>query len=67
VEKLYTVKEMARILNINEGTLYHWISAQRVKVVRFSKRCVRFRMSDVDALLETLSAADQDSQTRRKL
>jgi excisionase family DNA binding protein len=55
MEKLLTIRELAERLNIAEGTAYHWLSAGRLKCVRFSRRCVRFRESDVQQLLDDLS------------
>jgi excisionase family DNA binding protein len=55
VERLLTIRELAERLNIAEGTAYHWLSAGRLKCVRFSKRCVRFRESDVQELLQQLT------------
>jgi excisionase family DNA binding protein len=58
MERLLTVNELAKLLNISSGTVYHWISEDRLPVVRFSKRCVRFRESDVQLLLDSLSQAN---------
>jgi excisionase family DNA binding protein len=55
MEKLLTIRELAERLNIAEGTAYHWLSEGRLQCVRFSKRCVRFRESDVQELLEKLA------------
>ena len=55
MEKLLTIRELAERLNIAEGTAYHWLSEGRLHCVRFSKRCVRFRESDVQKLLDELS------------
>lgn len=55
MEKLLTIRELAERLNIAEGTAYHWLSAGRLKCVRFSKRCVRFREGDVEQLLDDLT------------
>jgi excisionase family DNA binding protein len=55
MEKLLTIRELAERLSIAPGTAYHWLSAGRLKCIRFSKRCVRFRESDVQKLLEELA------------
>jgi excisionase family DNA binding protein len=55
MEKLLTIRELAERLNISVGTAYHWLSGGRLKCVRFSKRCVRFRESDVEELLKQLT------------
>jgi len=57
MEKLLTIRELAERLNIAEGTAYQWLSAGRLKCVRFSKRCVRFRESDVQQLMDELASA----------
>jgi len=54
MERLLTVKELAELLGLNPGSVYHWLSEQRLPCIRFSRRCVRFRESDVQSLLETL-------------
>lgn len=55
MEKLLTIRELAERLNITEGTAYHWLSAGRLTCVRFSRRCVRFRESDVQQMLDDLT------------
>jgi excisionase family DNA binding protein len=54
MEKLLNVVELAERLGISPGTAYHWLSQGRLPAVRFSKRCVRFRESDVQRLLDGL-------------
>jgi excisionase family DNA binding protein len=61
MEKLLTIRELAERLNIAEGTAYHWLSEGRLKCVRFSKRCVRFRDSDVQELLDQLADAGRNT------
>ena len=63
MDRLLTVREVAALLGINPGTVYHWLSQQRLPCVRFSQRCVRFRESDVQALLETLRQPATKSRT----
>ena len=61
MEKLLTIRELAERLNIAEGTAYHWLSEGRLKCVRFSKRCVRFRETDVQELLQQLTDAGRNA------
>ena len=61
MDKLLTIRELAERLNISEGTAYHWLSEGRLKCVRFSRRCVRFREGDVQQLLDDLT---QNKRTR---
>lgn len=48
---LLNIRELAAITGFSEGTLRHWVSEKRVPVVRFSSRCVRFRLSDIQEWL----------------
>jgi excisionase family DNA binding protein len=67
MEKLLTIRELAERLNIAEGTAYHWLSEGRLKCVRFSKRCVRFRESDVQELLQQLTDAGRNATANEQL
>ncbi len=40
--RLWKIEEAAAFLNINSGTLYHWVSEMRVPCLRFGSRCLRF-------------------------
>lgn len=62
MEKLLNVRELAQILGVAQGSIYHWISQNRLPVVRFSKRCVRFRLSDVELLVKRLSNNNQENE-----
>lgn len=71
MDKLLTVKELAELLRVNPGSIYHWISQNRLPVVRFSARCVRFRESEVTKLLDELQTVANQGEgktntTRRK-
>ncbi|MGA8215797.1 MAG: helix-turn-helix domain-containing protein [Candidatus Sulfotelmatobacter sp.] len=39
---LWKVDEAASFLNISSGTLFHWVSQNRVPCLKFGKRCLRF-------------------------
>lgn len=54
MERLFTVRELAKLLSVAEGSIYQWLSQGRLPCIRFSARCVRFRESDIQALVETL-------------
>jgi excisionase family DNA binding protein len=54
MEKLLTIRELAERLGISSGTAYHWLSQGRLPCVRFSSRCVRFRESDVQKMIDQL-------------
>jgi excisionase family DNA binding protein len=47
MDRLLTIKELATLTQLAEGSIYHMISEGRIPVVRISKRCVRFRYSEI--------------------
>lgn len=67
MDRLLTVRELAERLRITPTCVYRWLGEGRLPVVRFSKRCVRFRESDVQQLLEELSNADAGSERNARL
>jgi excisionase family DNA binding protein len=48
MDKLLTVTEAAELLRLSPGTIYHLISRRVVPCVKLSKRCVRFRQSELE-------------------
>jgi excisionase family DNA binding protein len=44
-DRLLKIDEAAAYLGVAVGTLYHWVSQERIPVVRISGRAVRFRLS----------------------
>jgi excisionase family DNA binding protein len=54
-DRLLTVIEAARFLNLSAGGLYHLISQRRIPVIRISSRCVRFRRQALVAWIESLT------------
>jgi len=54
MEKLLTVADLAERLKIAPGSIYHWVAQGRLPCIRFSKRCLRFRESEVSSLLDEL-------------
>ena len=59
-DRLLTVREAARFLNLSVGGLYHLISAKRVPVVRISSRCVRFRRQALIAWIESITQSERE-------
>jgi len=67
MDRLLTVRELAECLGVSVGTTYHWLSQGRLPCVRFSSRCVRFRESDIEKMLEQLGqAAPYDLSIRKQ-
>lgn len=58
-------KEFCEILNISNATLYRWIKAGKIKVIRLSDRAnspVRIPTTEIDRLLNEDSAALQSGE-----
>jgi excisionase family DNA binding protein len=54
-DRLLTINEVATMTGLAVGTLYHFVSQKRIPVVRLSKRCIRFRKSDLATWIEALT------------
>jgi excisionase family DNA binding protein len=57
---LLTAREVAALTGFAEGTIRHWISAQKIPFVRISNRCVRFRREDIEAWIAEKSVVARD-------
>jgi excisionase family DNA binding protein len=63
-EELLDINEVAALVGLSAGTLYHWVSEKRIPFVRFSNRCIRFRLSDIQQWISESSVAP-DSEKRK--
>jgi excisionase family DNA binding protein len=54
-ERLLTIQEVSELTGLAVGTIYHFVSQRRIPVVRLSKRCIRFRYSDLLDWIQTLT------------
>jgi excisionase family DNA binding protein len=59
LDRLMTIDEVAVVTGLSAGTLYHFVSEGRIPVVRISKRCIRFRQSEVQRWLNELSVPER--------
>jgi excisionase family DNA binding protein len=50
-----SVDEIAELLGLAKGTVYHLVSEERIPCVRLSARCLRFRLSEVMEWIEKKS------------
>jgi excisionase family DNA binding protein len=50
---LINIRELSELIGLNCGTIYHFVSQGRIPVVRISSRCIRFRLADIEAWLES--------------
>jgi excisionase family DNA binding protein len=48
-DRLLDVNEVAELLRLAPGSVYHKVSRKEIPCVRLSARCLRFRRSDIDA------------------
>jgi excisionase family DNA binding protein len=63
-DRLLKVHEVAEMLGLAKGTIYHHISAGKLPCIRLSARCVRFQESAIKQFIEKL-AADQSPAARK--
>lgn len=52
MDQLLTVRDLAERLRVTPTCVYRWLGENRLPAVRFSRRCVRFRESDVLQMLD---------------
>jgi excisionase family DNA binding protein len=68
-QSLLTVHEVAELLGLSVGSVYHLISQQRIPVVRLSARCVRFDRTALDAWITSMAVPaylTENAQARNK-
>ncbi|MEI6166467.1 MAG: helix-turn-helix domain-containing protein [bacterium] len=58
-EALLTVKEVAKRWNMCTKTIRRYVDQGLLKQVRFSARCIRYRASEVAAVLATMSGENR--------
>ena len=54
-ERLYTTKEVAYLLSVDESTIYKWADMGKIRYVDLGtgkKRLLRFRKEDIQQLIE---------------
>lgn len=54
-DQLLKVEDVARLLQMSAGTIYHLVSQGRIPCVKLSARCLRFRSADLAAWIEDLA------------
>jgi len=57
-DRLLDIRELSDLLGVAVGSAYHLVSQRRIPekcVVRLSRRCLRFRESEIWRWLESLS------------
>ncbi len=59
-EKLYTVDEVCKMLNVDRRTMVDWVQHHRIPYIRVDKEKVRFRMSDLALWLKKQNATKRE-------
>ena len=54
-DRLLNVREVAELMGLQVGSVYHLISQKRIPVVRLSARCVRVRLSALMRMWDELT------------
>lgn len=54
-DRLLRIGEVSQLTGLSVGTLYHFVSEKRIPVVRLSRRCIRFRLSEIWKWCDELS------------
>jgi excisionase family DNA binding protein len=60
-QQLLTVRQAAKLLGLAEDTLYSWVAARKIPVVRLG-RAIRFRESDLQRMI-----ADRTAPARNEI
>jgi excisionase family DNA binding protein len=61
-EKLMNVYEVASVLGLATGTVYHLVSEKRLPCVRLSRRCLRFQPSAIDEYIRERTEKSRPEQ-----
>jgi excisionase family DNA binding protein len=63
---LLTVRETASILRLSQSAIRSWVLQRRIPFVKLHNKAIRFRRSDIDALvLSSIVPAKTARQTER--
>ena len=55
LERLLTVDEVAELLRLSRGSVYHMVSQGRLPCIRLSKRCLRFSREAIAQMLSEMT------------
>lgn len=62
---LINIKELSALTGIATGTLYHWVSEDRLPHTKLSQRCLRFSVPEIRKWIAGLSQPVGSSDTIR--
>jgi excisionase family DNA binding protein len=58
-DRLMTVVEAAEFLQLDVGTIYHFVSAKKIPVIKISARCIRFSRAGLLQWIESLTQSPE--------
>jgi excisionase family DNA binding protein len=65
-DPLMNIRGVSVLTSLSIGTLYHFVSQGRIPFIRISKRCIKFRRSDIEAWLLEKTILPQDAESSRR-
>jgi excisionase family DNA binding protein len=65
-DPLMDIRGVSVWTSLSIGTLYHFVSQGRIPFIRISKRCIKFRRSDIEAWLLEKTVLPQDAESARR-
>jgi len=63
-DKLLTLKELCDLLHLRPASVYSLVYHKRIPVVKLSSRCLRFRLSDIQAWIATKTVQPMQAQSQ---
>jgi excisionase family DNA binding protein len=64
-DRLLTIHEVSALTRLAVGTLYHFVSDGRIPVIHLSRRCIRFRLSDLEHWIDSMAKLPVDNEDSR--
>jgi len=64
-EKLIGIQAAAEYLGIPKSTLYVWTCRKKIPCIRISSRMLRFRLSELEAWLQSKTQGVKEPQTQQ--
>jgi excisionase family DNA binding protein len=65
IQKLLGVREVAELLGLSVGSVYHLVSQKRIPVVKLSARCVRFDKVALEAWIAEMAVPADSTEPKR--
>lgn len=65
-DPLMDIRGASAFTDLSVGTLYHFVSEGRIPFIRISRRCIKFRRSDIEAWLLEKTIFPQDAEASRR-